>query len=692
MSANKKVRIATASSVGAQQSAESGWALDDVMVNRRLGTGDGGARATHPGEVVRSLFGNTANITQTLSHDLDLRESTNHATTGIPYAIHGTATLVQQRVAAALATYQDPIKAVLPTVANNSKRIVIRRKYVVGGDAIITPERAPARTVAIREDERSVVLTRYGGDLEMNLNLFLRPKDAKEEFDMKLAAQTRELEYTLVELGYNMLMEQGTQLVPALVRMMPQQTLSDGSIDNHAAMAAANQVYTNRVFGCMQKNRYPFQNMMAAAKMAGLYMPAANGGYDTCILPSGLLEMERVTKRENMEYYLTGTGENDRQQVNVKLENVYADKRVPGMRIMIHQPKPNFDHGAAYPTMDGSCLSRTISMGMIYQYENGTAAPQQIRIPDYANNTWKIITVGNGNRVTYIQPNLKVRAASAILAVSGSNTGELLYAYPSTGISTSQTTEQLKMQLRVYMGAVLYDPTRVLVLPDVDIEGIVAAPRLAEVPPTTEMIPMDSIDFAAVAAHMGRYENRTDKYGRAVNGGGAYTADNTGAGFDQAIQDYYGLAAEPNIAVRMLGPSRAADTAVAAAAVVGATAVNVAAAVQAIVGAGAPGATAGADVNATVAAARAGADAAASLENRKVMDFMRLDTFANRSAAATSFDDAEEPLVFYKGRVELLTAEGGWKEVVPNTGHLGHLDCPGLCGRSGQMGVFSERP
>ena len=43
----------------------------------------------------------------------------------------------------------------------------------------------------------------------MNLNLFLRPEDAKEELDMKIAAQRRELERTLVEHGYNVLMEEG---------------------------------------------------------------------------------------------------------------------------------------------------------------------------------------------------------------------------------------------------------------------------------------------------------------------------------------------------------------------------------------------------------------------------------------------------------------------------------------------------
>ena len=127
-------------------------------------------------ETAQKLFGNGAQLTGTTTTDLDFRDGPTHTTTGIPYAIHGTATLVQQRVALALGNYQDPIKLLLPTAVHREKTIVIRRKYVVGGQSIITPERAPARSVAIREDQRTVQLTRYGGDLEMNLNLFLRPE------------------------------------------------------------------------------------------------------------------------------------------------------------------------------------------------------------------------------------------------------------------------------------------------------------------------------------------------------------------------------------------------------------------------------------------------------------------------------------------------------------------------------------
>jgi hypothetical protein len=39
-------------------------------------------------------------------------------------------------------------------------------------------------------DVRETYMVRYGGDMEMNLNLFLKPEEAKEELNMKLEAQT----------------------------------------------------------------------------------------------------------------------------------------------------------------------------------------------------------------------------------------------------------------------------------------------------------------------------------------------------------------------------------------------------------------------------------------------------------------------------------------------------------------------
>ena len=104
---------------------------------------------------VRDLLGDNVQLHQLLSMgNLDYHEGAAHTTTSLPYAIHGTATVINKRVATWLAGFQDPIKAILGVGIHREKKIIIKRRYVVGGQTIITPERAPARTVAIKEDAR----------------------------------------------------------------------------------------------------------------------------------------------------------------------------------------------------------------------------------------------------------------------------------------------------------------------------------------------------------------------------------------------------------------------------------------------------------------------------------------------------------------------------------------------------------
>ena len=82
-----------------------------------------------------------------------------------------------------------------------------------GGRATITRARA-RQDGAIRERPRGRPDT-VRRDIEMNLNLFLRPQEAKEELDAK---STRHDSSVFVETGYEMLMTQGTDLVDAIVR------------------------------------------------------------------------------------------------------------------------------------------------------------------------------------------------------------------------------------------------------------------------------------------------------------------------------------------------------------------------------------------------------------------------------------------------------------------------------------------
>lgn len=77
------------------------------------------------------------------------------------------------------------------------------------------------------------------------------PKEAKEEFDMKMAAQRLELERQLTELGYQAVMRESISLHVALARANP--ALSSSS----ATDSMIQKIYINSVFGAMAKHPFP---------------------------------------------------------------------------------------------------------------------------------------------------------------------------------------------------------------------------------------------------------------------------------------------------------------------------------------------------------------------------------------------------------------------------------------------------
>jgi hypothetical protein len=144
-------------------------------LNPLVGTGRNPAlsnlRSTNPTnsfvaleENARRMLGDDISVTKRMD---GLYDGYPHTTTGLEYAINGRARLVTQEVGYHLAQFEDPIKAILGMTINNDATVVVTRKYVLGGAAQLTPARAPARTVAIQEDVRTVTMARYGADIEV---------------------------------------------------------------------------------------------------------------------------------------------------------------------------------------------------------------------------------------------------------------------------------------------------------------------------------------------------------------------------------------------------------------------------------------------------------------------------------------------------------------------------------------------
>lgn len=387
------------------------------------------------------------------AHDLDARVRAPHSTTGIPYAISGTARNVQVEVSQRLAGFKDPIKAIMGVGVHQEQKIIIRRQYVAGGGAGIVPERAPARTVAIQEDTREVMLTRYGGDIEFNMNLLLRPELAKRELKMKLDAQEAALEQALVRLGYEAILQQGTSLSAALVN-------SSNHLHNSDPAMHIARIHATTVFGAMNKAPFPVHNILAAAKRAAAY-DISRAKKTVMIVPHGLPEMLKFTRPETMVYSVSGVG---KDKVDVELEGGYTDPST-NCTIFTHIPPANNDHGAANPYAQESMLSREV----IIAFQTNLQGDHQCM--DWSEARRGQLTVGNGNRTYYTA--LKLRMMTGILSVPGSSVGELLLGYPSTSVATNAATESGRMQLRCYLGAAIYKPEDVLLLEDIAFDGII---------------------------------------------------------------------------------------------------------------------------------------------------------------------------------------------------------------------------
>ena len=394
------------------------------------------------------------------SVNLDLKEGFGHSTTGIPYAINGTASVISKKVAAGLLGTQDPIHAILRTSVQRNAKVIIKRKYVVGGAATITPERAPARTVGIKEDVREVELTRYGADIEMNLNLFLRPEDAREELDMKLGAQKMHLEAKLIELGYEAIMEHGTNIVDGIMRSNPayrNMSTFGAKVD---VAKAADRIYSQQIFGALAKHAYPVPNLLAATRFASAYTIGSLQNA-VMILPHGCGDLLKYTRQESMVYNISGVPTVDGKAVTMELENTFVEP-VSGTRILVHHGAPSLSAGSVNPAPKIGGLTDTVTVDMFYNC-NPTAVggrnPVRWEMIDFQTGAWiEIPAADDGTTNSFRVRSVECVMSSAIIASPNGEAGELLVGYPMTGVSTSQATETLRIQLRTYLAAP--SPTR----------------------------------------------------------------------------------------------------------------------------------------------------------------------------------------------------------------------------------------
>ena len=323
-------------------------------------------KPTPAGDAVRQtiagLLGNGVAVEELSlqGHNRPTKYTGIHTTQGIPLMLSGQADVVQVDLSEKVAAYPDPIKLVLQFLYTEGRKVVITKRTVTGGGIGVVPERTRGQVASMQVETRSEVLTRYGGDITMNLNAWLKPAEAAAELSGKLAAQRRELEKTLVRIGYETVMKSGTPMLDAIINSNSVYGMQNRRGDP-AAKRFAEQVYAKSLFGALSRFKYPLPNLLAAARKASAYRPGNAGVPSILILPHGLPAMSDYVKPEKMKFKLSGLDYSQHETLDLSVQNVYTDPAT-NIKIMAHIPPINTYYGTGAPTSDASLLSRKVGI------------------------------------------------------------------------------------------------------------------------------------------------------------------------------------------------------------------------------------------------------------------------------------------------------------------------------------------
>ena len=274
---------------------------------------------------------------------------------------------------------------------------------------------------------------------------------------IKVAAQRESLQMEMVKLGYDCVMTEGTSLINALVASSPHATSNP-----LVAQLAAERLYVSSVFGAMQRFAYPVHNLLSAAKYATNYT-ISQADKTVMILPHGLPELHKYTKQENMVAHIHGVTHGDPLTAMV---TGGAKDVGSGTTVYVHRPPLDYTHGAANPMSEGSLLSSEVTFATYYT--NADSTGEYV----YDHQARSLVPKSEGNMIIRVYT---VDMHSAILGLpNGPNqgTGEMLMGYPTTMVGTDVSTETGRMRLRMYLGATLYRPENVIILPDVSFAGL----------------------------------------------------------------------------------------------------------------------------------------------------------------------------------------------------------------------------
>jgi hypothetical protein len=269
----------------------------------------------------------------------------------------------------------------------------------------------------------------------------------------------RELENKLTSIGYSKMMTESIPLNIALGRVMPS---TDGG-------ATYERVYIRSIFGAMAKHPFPVANLLSAARRANMYQPPAGDKHSLLMVPPGMLEIAHYTRPDSMQYSVSGFKQSEQKRMYLDMPGAFLEPQL-GVKVVVCKRPPDYSHGMAHGrVLNEGHLNTIADWATVYEIP-AAAGTEQYGIVDHEFGNIKPVA----DDTKYYRPSMRAMMGSALLVADpGPNTGEMLFAYPSTTVATDRANETMKCQLRVYMGAAIYKPDNILRFDHVSFEGLV---------------------------------------------------------------------------------------------------------------------------------------------------------------------------------------------------------------------------
>ena len=376
------------------------------------------------------------------------------------------ANLLSRTIRERILTDNDPISLVFPTQITDQHNFQLNRKYAVGGEVSLVPERTQGLTVGLEPDRRAVNLQRYGINSEEHTGIFFTPDLARENIELKLDRVKNGFTRQLDAIRYQMLYENARDVTALMVNANP--AMADAPAMQR--MRHMDTLYSDVMYDACSKFENPLEALLTAA---GRSYNVLNGELRNMlmILPMGSLDTSQVTDPVTERFSKIDVGLP--QNITVDYSSI-RQHPTTGVKVALAMPPVDLSNGTPYPVAGAGGLSQKVNVAEYYYIDNtGGDKNTKYRILNFENNTWHEISgISADDKKLYVRSKIETMMSSGYLCEIGGAAGNAFVAHPSADIVKARDVETVKFQYRSWMGGMVYDESKLLRFPDIYMHGI----------------------------------------------------------------------------------------------------------------------------------------------------------------------------------------------------------------------------